>query len=134
MSVRLTVFGRSSWAPAGYEPSTEAMKLGQQLHQSRAPNDGPRSGFLGTVQVQFLDKVYKLVEVPAAQVTAESPAPVIETVVSHGCDRLEFVGFLRMPFLDKVADMPIVVQPQFVDKVVDFPVFQVEQFFSRCPS
>ena len=69
LSVRLTVFGRSSWAPAGYEPSTEAMKLGQQLHQSRAPNDGPRSGFLGTVQVQFLDKVYKLVEVPAAQVS-----------------------------------------------------------------
>ena len=88
LCVGLTAFGRS-----GYEPSTEAMKRGQQLHPSRAPSE-PQSGFL----VQFLDKVvdvpavfgervYKLVEVPAAQVSPVSPAPVVETVVSHTCDR-----------------------------------------------
>ena len=37
------------------------------------------------------------------------------------------------PPLDKIADMPVVVQPQSVDKVVDFPAVQVVQF-SRCPS
>ena len=106
LSVELTAFGRSSRAPAGYEPCTEAMTRGQQSHPSRAAPRSPKVGswagggggrrrsthFLAeafSVQVQFLDKVvdvpamlrvqrvYKVVDVPAAQVSQ----------FSHSCDR-----------------------------------------------
>ena len=119
LSVGLTAFGRSSRAPAGYEPCTEAMKRGQQLHPFRAPSE-PQSGFLGrrrrreaavgaflagafTVQVQFLDK---LVAVPAAQVSPVPPAPVVEIVVSHSAI-VEKSSISYEPIFDKVADMPV---------------------------
>ena len=89
---------------------------GKQLHPSRAPGE-PQSGFPGTVQVQFLDKVvdvpavvvecvYKLVAVPAAQVSPVPPAPVVETVVSHSAI-VEKSSISFELFFDKVADMPV---------------------------
>ena len=72
------------------------MKLGQQLHPSRAPSE-PQSGFLGTVQVQFLDKVAdmpdgvqlqyvdKVVDFPVVQVVQFQSARREKTVLSHSC-------------------------------------------------
>ena len=50
----------------GLARCTEAMKRGQQLHPSRAPGE-PQSGFLGIVQVQFLDMVVDVSAVRRAQ-------------------------------------------------------------------
>ena len=130
MSVGLIAFGRSSWAPAGYEPGSEAMKRGQQLHPSRAPGE-PQSGFLGTVKVQFLDKVVDVSAVSASVSTSWSmsllrrsrrflrrrwvrqSSPTVATV--------EDSSFSFGPFFDKVVDMPVVAQLQYVHKVVVFP-------------
>ena len=90
-SVGLTAFGRSSWAPAGYEPSTEAMTRGQQLHPSRAPME-PQSGFLGRRRVR-------------ESAVANFPAEAFS---------------VQLLFLDKVVDVPV-VQLQCVDKVVAVP-------------
>ena len=92
------------------------MLRGQQLHPPGAPGE-PQSRFPGTVRVQFLDKVvdvpavvvacvYKLVAVPAAQVSPVLPAPVVETVVSHSAI-VEKSSISFELFFDKVADMPV---------------------------
>ena len=128
---------------------------GQQLHPSRAAPSKPQSGFLGrrrrrrlahflaeaSVQVQYLDKVVdvpavsqlqyvgKVVAVPVVLVV-RSPAPVVETVVSHSCRSLR----MRLPpslFFDKVVDMPVVAQLARCQDG-DLPVVQVVQF-SRSP-
>ena len=79
------------------------------------------------VQVLFLDKVVdepvvshlqcvdKVVAVPVVLVV-RSPAPVVETVVSHSCSSLR----MRLPssqFFDKAVDMPVVAPLQHVDKM-----------------
>ena len=59
--------------------------------------------------------VDKVVAVPVALVVL-SPAPVVETVVSHSCSSLR----MRLPpsqFFDKVVDMPVVAPLQYVDKM-----------------
>ena len=67
--------------------------------------------------MQFLDKfvdvpavggerVYKLVAVPAAQVSPDPLALVVETVVSHSAI-FEKSSISFELFFDKVADMPV---------------------------
>ena len=121
LSVGLTAFGRSSRAPAGNEPSTEAMMRGQQPHPSRGARRAPKwvpghcpgavPGLVvdvpAVLQLQYVDKV---VAVPVVQV----------------------VRGLFFLFFDKFVDMPVAAQLQYVDKVVDFPACR-SCSSSRCP-
>ena len=59
-----------------------------------------------------MQRADKVVAIRVALVVL-SPAPVVETVVSHSCSSLR----MRLPpsqFFDKVVDMPVVAPLQYV--------------------
>ena len=123
LSVGLTAFGRSSRAPAGYEPSTEAiMQVNSHIRLGRPAS--PKVGSWALSGCSSWTRLSTCLRCCSCSMwTRWSPSRLCWSC--FGCP--------PCLFFDKFVDMPVAAQLQLVDKVVDFPACR-SCCFSRCPS